>query len=822
MPTKKYKRNKGLDLPIYLNGGTPPINKNLQTGAGVAGMAGGLVTNLAGDNQAGNIAGGALSGAAAGAMLGPLGMAGGAIIGGIGGLMKANAAKKAKEDAEFQQNVQNSIQANAEYRQQLTNNQANIPTFPNGGTLSTTEVATNNFYNESLPKYLPTIKDKAELYYYANRLNSQLKNKNPEVYNQLSTWNPDKPVSPISRIKQAEPIAKANPDFYLAPEEQKTVLGKDFDRYAELRGKYGKELNLIGSGDSTVNEIGKKILKPASEWTVGARHAVAFNPAAHTYEYQPGGAKTPTNKFHYEMTYDPTQKNPYITSKNESYTFNPQTKNYEKSQLSSTTDNILAGTSNLRHKTNGGYIIDYKGASHANEGIPVNGSTGNPVASTGEKADAEVEGKEVGAKLPNEETPYIFSHKLGFADKARKIQKKYSKRPDEKMSQDAMYMELGGLMKHQEEVRGSLNNHMEDVTYSEGGKIHINPANKGKFTASASKAGMGTQEFARHVLAHKDNYSTTQIKRANFARNASKFHHELGGSLEENNLVQENDQQNPFYQYKCGGKLPKYDGLNDTQLLPQHQKLNFNSNEIYTQGLNAPVNPMYQLNPRVETGYGLNSPKTSYNIPEVVNGSISTDQQEEESPYRGSNLSLFMGAGTALANLGLAASVKTPKDISARYVRAGRIDTSPIRKSILENAMSSRANRLAAMRGVGASQAQYLAGISTADSDINRSSNEAIRQAEMEAQSKNTQMDQSAQEANARYSQEATMYNAQQKYGAEQQRRSYLTNALQSAGTGIQSYLGERQKYDTLGAVSENYDIIKDKYGRPKFVPKTR
>jgi hypothetical protein len=64
-----------------------------------------------------------------------------------------------------------------------------------------------------------------------------------------------------------------------------------------------------------------------------------------------------------------------------------------------------------------------------------------------------------------------------------------------------------------------------------GGGIHINPANKGKFTASANRAGMGVQEFARHVLANKEDYSSTQVKRANFARNASKWKHAEGGQL---------------------------------------------------------------------------------------------------------------------------------------------------------------------------------------------------------------------------------------------------------------------------------------------------
>ena len=55
--------------------------------------------------------------------------------------------------------------------------------------------------------------------------------------------------------------------------------------------------------------------------------------------------------------------------------------------------------------------------------------------------------------------------------------------------------------------------------------INIDPKNEGKFTASAKRHGMGVQEFARHVLANKDKFSPLLVKRANFARNATKFKH---------------------------------------------------------------------------------------------------------------------------------------------------------------------------------------------------------------------------------------------------------------------------------------------------------
>lgn len=43
---------------------------------------------------------------------------------------------------------------------------------------------------------------------------------------------------------------------------------------------------------------------------------------------------------------------------------------------------------------------------------------------------------------------------------------------------------------------------------------------KGSFTAAATKAGMGVQEYARHVLAD-ENASPGLRRKANFARNAS-------------------------------------------------------------------------------------------------------------------------------------------------------------------------------------------------------------------------------------------------------------------------------------------------------------
>lgn len=57
------------------------------------------------------------------------------------------------------------------------------------------------------------------------------------------------------------------------------------------------------------------------------------------------------------------------------------------------------------------------------------------------------------------------------------------------------------------------------------GGIHIAPSKRGTFTAAATKHGMGVQEFASKVLRNKEDYSPSLVKKANFARNASKWNH---------------------------------------------------------------------------------------------------------------------------------------------------------------------------------------------------------------------------------------------------------------------------------------------------------
>lgn len=63
--------------------------------------------------------------------------------------------------------------------------------------------------------------------------------------------------------------------------------------------------------------------------------------------------------------------------------------------------------------------------------------------------------------------------------------------------------------------------------YADGGGIHINPENRGKFNATKKRTGKTTEE-----LTHSKNPLTR--KRAIFAQNAAKWHHAFGGELNTN------------------------------------------------------------------------------------------------------------------------------------------------------------------------------------------------------------------------------------------------------------------------------------------------
>lgn len=130
-------------------------------------------------------------------------------------------------------------------------------------------------------------------------------------------------------------------------------------------------------------------------------------------------------------------------------------------------------------------------------------------------------------------TPKKFADKynlggvMTFANAAKKFNKETEERPNDPISKRGLQASLSQLMIEQEILRQKKD---IDTMFRDGGKIHIDKNKRGTFTAAASKHGKSVQEFASQVLANPDNYSPAMKKKANFARNAAKWHSK-GGHL---------------------------------------------------------------------------------------------------------------------------------------------------------------------------------------------------------------------------------------------------------------------------------------------------
>ena len=128
--------------------------------------------------------------------------------------------------------------------------------------------------------------------------------------------------------------------------------------------------------------------------------------------------------------------------------------------------------------------------------------------------------------------------KKTFAEVVEKVQKEAAERPNDPIAKRGLEDSLQKLAAIQEQVRAEQEqqdayNQAEDTAamYADGGPIHIAKNKRGTFTAAATKNGMGVQEFAKHVLANKDKYSTNMVRKAVFAHNANSWEHCYGGYL---------------------------------------------------------------------------------------------------------------------------------------------------------------------------------------------------------------------------------------------------------------------------------------------------
>lgn len=124
-----------------------------------------------------------------------------------------------------------------------------------------------------------------------------------------------------------------------------------------------------------------------------------------------------------------------------------------------------------------------------------------------------------------------------YAEAVKYLSKESEELPNDPIVKRGLRDTIAKLQESQEQLKQEQQEQEQAMQailsgqYADGGTINIKEANKGLFTKAAKKVGMGTQEYAHHILANKDDYSTQQIRRANFARNAAGWQHANGGHV---------------------------------------------------------------------------------------------------------------------------------------------------------------------------------------------------------------------------------------------------------------------------------------------------
>lgn len=484
---RTFKKHHG----FHENGGVQGQNAAGMIGAG-AGMLTGYVDQFTEGSDTGSVASSALKGVSAGAALGPWGMAGGAVLGTVSGLMSNKAKHKAEQEAELARMRQRTAIRNQNFLANRPEQQSYQPTFPYGGMVRYPEggeVSSNivnnedTSYDEALSRILPKLKDKSELYYYAQELNKNLRSKNPKGYDELNKnygWNDQNPLSPTTRVKGADQYVKQGKfTEYLSPEEAQKVLGDKWGRYNELKTKYGKELNLYGENEQDT---------PSEKLNIGARHSVAFNPIE--YEYRTKSHiygnldKEPeyTNKYIYNMSYDPTNKdNPYSSNQTR-YKYDPVTKQHVKYALGGMSGYNAELEQGEPFRTPDGRIhqISDNAPTHARGGVQMNLPEGTEIL--GKMVDPAIgeEFKEIGQQLKKAQDKYtkIMGNKPTHLAKKtagmmlQKVQNKY----------DELMQRQESMKGQQEQSQFSCGGYLEDIPtqyapktflpeYARGGKL---------------------------------------------------------------------------------------------------------------------------------------------------------------------------------------------------------------------------------------------------------------------------------------------------------------------------------------------------------------
>ena len=471
-------------------------------------------------------------------------------------------------------------------------------------------------------------------------------------------------------------------------------------------------------------------------------------------------------------------------------------------------------TQPITTRANGG-IINYSGQTHEgpNNGIPVD-AQGNPSIVSKQKPVALTEDKEVTWLTPNGDS-YVFSDKLGYSEKANKLINKYKRRLGGKLdgvddlSWKGLNNDLTGLSSQQEDYRQGLESNMGNISYSAGGKIEINPESKGRFTQWAKSHNMKVQEAAKHVMAHKDEYSSTLIKENNFAKNSDggKREFKLGGDLDDEEYGGE--YENPLM-YAPGRNRGGYRTSQNKQVIPtqpapttplQNNTTTKNTPELSREQLRvAPISGIYPENLQVGSDFNLNKA-----LQEKLNmGTLPISyfpqniSQEQLTPFTG-NVSPLGAIGSIAGNAILMGGNKA-QTVNLPRQQAEQVSYSQERANAKENYLNARANLMGRLKSAGLSPSQYAQAVLSGSGELNTLANQTVGSSLQNEANTNTGLRSQANQQNAQLAMREAMINAQAQQGADYRNKQYMANILQAPINYLSESQRATQMYDMANA----------------------
>lgn len=451
------------------------------------------------------------------------------------------------------------------------------------------------------------------------------------------------------------------------------------------------------------------------------------------------------------------------------------------------------------------------GPSHENGGVPVNIPAGTKVFSDRLKASNGKTFAKEAAKLKTDKEERIIEDK-----KTDRLAKATAQ-----LMLDAKNKKLNQLFMEQEMKKESMHRkQLEDdfmacggMVKMQNGGIYIKPQNRGKFTAAAKRAGMGVQEYASHILANKENYSSTLVKRANFARNASKWKHEYGGMHMMPDGTMMLNSMMPKYSDRAvhdpEGKerdaWMKWQSQNwDPEVMDYQTALNTfrqQQSDLNSNFANKEQMQKFELTPIVEKDAPFN--------PQLANQLRLPDNQKSPDSFNQNKFTDALGfaAGAAVQNIGniayLAQQGKkydtqkfyeyTPKTLSSQEA---------MRQADLEGKIAAQNIRTAS----GGSPGTYLSNRVALGSGISK----AKGQIQENFENLNTQIQNQAAQLNLANKYNVDDINARNKAAALNQYYGTLNALGQSAAGAFKDYRATSMDRSKINMLPKIYDIYKN------------